>query len=321
MNLTLRQLTVYVHVARSLSFTSAARELHVAQSVVSRTVKDVERLVGAQLLSRDTRNVQLTPAGTQLLRLAERVLRANRDAGHAFYSYVRGEEGTVDIATLPSVAAVLLPSIITSFMTRFPRVRLRILDGLSESVVQNVESGTADLGITSADRLPAGLQARSLVIDKMEVLLPPAHPLAAQQEVAWAQLADQEFIAMNAESSVRAMTDQVFAGIATRPQTAIEASSILTVAGLVAAGLGVAALPSLVQPLLAFAGLASRPLVAPVVERRLAVVTSAHRPLTPAAMRFTEHLEGMASTVARDLLVQGTAGSISCALLPGEHAS
>lgn len=313
MNLTLRQLTVYVHVARGLSFTSAAEELRIAQSVVSRTVRDVERAVGAQLLSRDTRNVRLTPEGAQLLRLAERVLRVNREAGRAFDSYLRGEEGTVDIATLPSVAGVLLPSIITSFMVRFPRVHLRILDGLSESVIENVESGAAELGITTDERLPAGLQAHSLVTDRMEVLLPPAHPLTAQGEVTWAQLADQPFIAMSAETSVRMLTDQVFAAIGAQAETMIEAGSIVTVAGLVAAGLGLTALPSLVHPLLAFAGLASRSLVAPVVERRLAIITRADRPLAPAAARFAEHLEKMAPIVASSLLARGAAQGLSCA--------
>jgi len=301
MNLTLRQLEVYAHVARARSFTAAAAELLVAQSVVSRTIKEIERHLGAQLLSRSTRSVRLTPEGEHLLRLAEAVLRTHRDAGRAFDRYLRGDEGTVEVATLPSVAAVLLPSIVKSFVASHPGVHLRILDGLSHSVLDNVAAGAADLGITIGDWLPDGLTARPLVSDQMAVLLPPDHPLCEQPVLTWTQVAGEPVIALSSDSSVRMLTDQAFAAIGARVNTLIEAGNIATVGGLTAAGLGIAVLPTLVHPLLSFAGLTSRPLVEPTVQRHLAVITQQDAPLSPAAALFIAHLVRAAPIVAKRL--------------------
>jgi LysR family carnitine catabolism transcriptional activator len=254
-----------------------------------------------RLLSRDTRNVSLTPEGEHLLRLAEGVLRAHRDAGLAFDRYLRGDDGTVEIAALPSVAAVLLPPVLKSFLSVHPGVHLRILDVLSHLVLDNVASGAAELGITIADWLPSGLDAQPLVTDRMAVLLPPDHALCSQPVLTWATVAREPVIALAADSSVRVLTDRGFAAIGARSETFIEASNIGTVGGLVAAGLGIALLPSLVHPLLSFAGLVARPLVEPVIDRQLAVIARSGTPLSPVAARFQAHLRRTAPAVARDL--------------------
>jgi len=302
MNLTLRQLDVYAHVARNRSFTAAAAELHVAQSVVSRTVSDVEHCVGARLLTRSTRSVTLTPEGEHLLRLAEGVLRAHHDAGLAFNRYLRGEEGSVEIAALPSVAAVLLPPVVKSFLAVRPGVHLRILDVLSHSVLENVASGATELGITISDHLPSGLQARPLVTDRIAVLLPPDHRLCRRRSLTWAEVAQEQIISLTTDSSVRALTDRGFAAVGARAETMIETGNIATVGGLVAAGLGIALLPSLVHPLLSFADLVARPLVEPVIDRHLAVITRTDTPLSPVASSFLAHLQRAVAAVTDDVV-------------------
>jgi len=104
--------------------------------------------------------------------------------------------------------------------------------------------------------------------------------------VAWSQLADEAFIAFDRTTSIRQHLDRAFAEAGSQPRNAIEARNISAVAGLVAAGLGVSAVPGLVLPLTRFAGLSHRPLGAPRTERRIAVVRVPHRPLSPAATAF-----------------------------------
>ena len=106
---TLRQLAAYTAVARAASFTAAAAEMHVSQSSLSRAVADLERHLGVQPLERDSRNVQLTPAGAEALRIAEQIVTAHRAGMKEFRRFLLGESGRVAVATLPSVAAVRLP--------------------------------------------------------------------------------------------------------------------------------------------------------------------------------------------------------------------
>ena len=105
MDASLRQLAAYVAVARAASFTAAARQMHVSQSTLSRAVADLERVLGVQLLERDTRNVQLTAAGVETLRVAEQIVGAHRSGMKELRRYLLGESGVVAMATLPSVAA------------------------------------------------------------------------------------------------------------------------------------------------------------------------------------------------------------------------
>jgi DNA-binding transcriptional LysR family regulator len=152
---TLRQLTAYTAVARAASFTAAAAEMHVSQSSLSRAVADLERQLGVQLLERDTRNVQLTAAGVEALRIAEQIVTAHRAGMKELRRFLLGESGTVAVATLPSVAAVLLPQVISDFRERRPQVAVRLLDGLERLVLDRVLSGDADFAITTVGDPPS----------------------------------------------------------------------------------------------------------------------------------------------------------------------
>jgi DNA-binding transcriptional LysR family regulator len=288
---TLRQLTAYTAVARAASFTAAAAEMHVSQSSLSRAVADLERQLGVQLLERDTRNVQLTAAGVEALRVAEQIVTAHRAGMKELRRYLLGESGTVAVATLPSVAAVLLPRVISDFRERRPQVAVRLLDGLERPVLERVLSGDADFAITTVGNPQEQLEHRPLVRDRFVAVLPEGHPLADRHEVAWEDLARQPFLAVGRDSSVRRLTDAAFAQIDAHAAPAAEAGSIATVGGLVTAGLGVSALPALVLPLMGAGPVVCRPLVDPVVDRRLDIALRARRPLPAVTERFLETLE------------------------------
>ncbi|NGO42597.1 LysR family transcriptional regulator [Streptomyces ureilyticus] len=293
MDATLRQLAAYAAVARAASFTAAAAQMHVSQSSLSRAVADLERLLGAQLLERDTRNVQLTAAGVEALRIAEQIVNAHQAGMKELRRFLLGESGTVAVATLPSVAAVLLPRVISQFRTQRPQVAVRILDGLERSVLDRVLTGDADFAITTVGRPSDQLEQRPLVHDRFVAVLPPHHPLTEHAEVSWEDLAREPFLAVGRDSSVRRLTDAAFAQVDAHAEPAAEAGSIATVGGLVAAGLGVSALPALVLPLTGTAQVTCRPLVGPVIDRRLDIALRARRTVPRAAHHLLETLDAL----------------------------
>ncbi|MFC4561114.1 LysR substrate-binding domain-containing protein [Nocardiopsis mangrovi] len=293
MDLSLRQLSVFVSVARRLSFTAAAGDLLVSQSSLSRTVAEIERTLGARVFHRDTRNVTLTDEGRELLEVAEHVLAVHRAGMRQLGRYVEGGAGAVTVAALPSVAAVLLPPVIAVFRERWPDISVRIHDGLSRRMVTAVERGEADFAIAVAADVPEWLESRPLAHDRFVGVVPPRHPFADRAELSWSELRDERFIVMAADTSVRALTDSAFAQIGGPARGVVEASNVATVGGLVAAGLGVSALPALVRVLVSFADVAHRPLVAPLVTRRLDVLRPTDRPVPAAARRFLDTLDDL----------------------------
>lgn len=289
MDLTVQQLRVVLAVHDAGSFTSAAESLLQAQSSLSRTVLEVERRLGVTIFERTTRRLEPTAEGREFVAIA-RATVASFDANlRHFAGFLDGQRGRVRVATLPSLAAILLPSIVSSYQRDHPDVELSIEDALATEVLDRVRSGEVDLAVTvvSATTDPIGdLVVTPVAVDRFCCVFPAGHPFAEVAEVTWTTLAAEAFIAFDRTTSIRQHLDRAFAEAGVRPHNAIEARNISAVAGLVAAGLGVSAVPGLVLPLMTFAPLGHRPLGEPRAEREIAIVRVPHRPLAPAAVAF-----------------------------------
>ncbi|WP_406688555.1 LysR family transcriptional regulator [Saccharopolyspora sp. ID03-671] len=290
MDLTVQQLRLVLAVHDTGGFTPAAERLHLAQSSISRAVRDVERRVGTTLFRRTTRQLVTTPEGVEFCLVARRVVESF-DAGiNHFQGFLAGSRGRVRVAALPSMAAILLPPVVSAYRAEHPDVELSITDGMSDEVLAEVRAGTADLGVTVVAEPPLDLVVLPIATDRMCAVFPPEHRFAARAALTWAELAGEPHIAFGADSSIRQHADRSFAAAGTRPRVVLESGNITAVAGLVAAGLGTAVMPGTVLPLVAFAGLAHVPLTEPETHRRIAVIRAPHHPQPPATRAFTEAL-------------------------------
>lgn len=293
MDLTLQQLRTVVAVHDAGGFTAAAVVLRTAQPSLSRTVAEVERLRGARLFERTTRRLEPTPAGAAVVAAARRALDGVAAELRHVEHVLDGQAGTVRIATLPSLAAILLPGVVSAFLRRRPGVRPEISDALADEVTERVRSGRADLAVTVVHgRASEDLLVTPVAADRFCALLPPGHPLAGRSELRWTDLDGEEFVDFDASTSIRQHVDRALAESGSRPGRGVAARNIAAVAGLVAAGLGVTAVPGLVVPLTGFAGLVAVPLADPVVRRRIALVLPRGRRPVPAASAFAGLLTG-----------------------------
>jgi len=307
MDLTVQQLRIVLAVADAGSFTAAGEHLHLAQSSLSRAVADVERRVGVTLLQRTTRRVAPTPEGREFVRVARDVVASFDRGMNHFAGFLDGTRGLVRIATLPSLAATLLPAVVSVFRQDHPEVAISIEDSLLGQVIAHVDGGDADLAITVSGDQPAGLTFEPIAVDEFSCVFPSGHRFATgtggtprtprtPMTLTWSELHDEPFIAFDRASSVRLHVDRAFAAAGATPGTVTEARNIAAVGGLVAAGLGVSAVPSLVLPLLEFARLGHRPLTRPEVTRSIGVVTDPRRPRAPAVDAFLHTLATARST-------------------------
>ncbi|MFB6848618.1 LysR family transcriptional regulator [Streptomyces sp. NPDC056373] len=291
MDVSLSQMAVVEAVARHRSFSRAARELHIGQPVVSRTVALVERMLNATLFTRTTRAVELTDAGDAYLAVARGVLAAAERGHRQWNGYLSGDSGEVIIAALPSVAATVLPTAVRAFTRDHPRRTVTVLDVPAAEGVTMLETGNADLAVCDAEqasRLTIPHDVAALVTDSLVAVMPPDSPLAAQDEITWTELSREPFVALQSGTSVRVLTDFGFASAGTTPCALVTARGVATVAGLVAAGIGVTAVPQTVLPLLGFQPLTVRSLVNPTVTRQICLL--ARTPLSPPAKAFRQAL-------------------------------
>lgn len=296
-NLTLQQISVFLQLARTGSFSGAAKLIGISQPALTRTIQQMEAAVGQRLFDRTTRSVVLTSTGRELQPIAER-LEAEFDSAFGELSrFVEGRRGRIAIAALPSIAAVVLPPAIAHYRQQHPSVEVAVLDGLSGSVLDAVVHGQADIGLTIRPSPRATLSYQPLLSDEFGLVCRPDDELAGNGPLPWSVFEGRPFVAMAPESSVRQMTDAAFlqAGLAVPP---LYGCAFLGTAGsLVAAGLGITALPRLTLPLLGGLNLEWRRLERPVMQRKIGVVIPVGRSLSPAALRFLSVLKGQAKRI------------------------
>lgn len=282
-DLSVRHLRVVVAVADAGGYTAAARNLHIAQSSLSRAVLEIEHRIGVPLFERTTRHVRPTPDGEEFLAIA-RTLLADFDAAlNHFQGYLEGTRGSVAIAALPSLAGSMLPPVLSAFREGRPQVSVSVRDGLSQEVLDHVAGGTVDMAVTVSPTVPRTLHARRIAVDRFVCVFPPGHRFDRLKRVRWRDLAGEPFVAFDHSTSIRAYVDRTLgeAGIELGPVT--EARNIGAVAGLAAAGLGVSVVPALVVPMMGFATLHRRAVTGPVVERDICLVHDPRRPLSRTA--------------------------------------
>jgi DNA-binding transcriptional LysR family regulator len=266
---TLLQLKSFVTVVEQGGFTAASRRLGLSQPAVSRAVATLEKELGAPLLIRRRDGLSLTGAGSVALTHAREAVR-HLSLMRTEVAALAGEiTGTLSLASLPSVTAILVAPQLQAFAARYPGVTIRLLEGSETEVGDWLDQGAAEAGVVS---LPIrGMDAAVLGNQDMVAVVPAGHRLAEWDEVSYAELAKEPFI-----RSTGGCAD-VFGPVARRLgvdfDVAFEAREMSAVLEIVRAGLGVSILPVAGLPELPD-DVMVRPLT-PRTVRHLGVVVSA----------------------------------------------
>ena len=282
MNVTLRQLRVFIEVARLQSFSRAGDEIGLTQSAVSRCVRELEAELGLKLVDRTTREVQLTDVGGNLVASVSRLLTDLDDALREIREIGEQRRGRVVVAASPTIACRLMPQVIAACGRQFPYITLGLRDDVQSDVVRKVKSGEVDFGVVVGPIAADDLFMVPLMTDSFCLVSRADHPLAARQQVEWKALEGQRLVMLDQASGSRPIIDAALDAHCVRVEVVQELGHPATVYGLVEAGIGVSVLPWLALPLPADATLVARPLT-PRAERTVELVRRRDRSLSPAA--------------------------------------
>jgi DNA-binding transcriptional LysR family regulator len=157
MGMEIKQLEIFVCVARTLNFSKAADEMFISQPSVSAQISALEKTIGSQLLVRNTKGVSLTKTGLDLLVYAQKILSLRDQAIQSVSGEDRNMSGVIDIISSTIPAQHLLPEIISNFQKKWPNILFRLEQADSHRVQQDMSSFRFDFGmigtIPNADRL------------------------------------------------------------------------------------------------------------------------------------------------------------------------
>lgn len=239
MNVTFRQLRVFLEVAEHGSITRAAQALHLTPPAVSMQVKEIESQVGLQLFDRSGRTMALSTAGEYFVVHARRLLGALREAENAMSRFKRLEQGTLTVG-LVSTAKYFVPRLLALFRAEHPGIDVRLVVSANrEALVARMENGDVDLSVMG--RPPREMAARSeaFAAHPLVIVCPPGHELQGRGHVAAAELAAWPFIVREHGSGTRKAMEDYFAQHHATPHITMEMGSNETIKQAVMAGMGI----------------------------------------------------------------------------------
>lgn len=289
--LTVHELEAFLQVAECKNFRIASEHLHVSQPALTRTIKTMEGKLGVRVFDRNTRRVDLTSAGQELLPIARRIVLEFDSSLSDLSEFVAGRRGNVTIASVPSVAAALLPRAIAVYEQSYPNVVLGLHPLPAERALALLVDGAADFALSSPPfNEVAGIDYEPLLKDEFVLICRKSDPFAKLERAAWSRLTERPFLASGEGTSVRRITDRVFAETGQRITPKYESSSLALIGAMAAAGLGITAIPRMTMRLLDASDLAVVPMEAPPVYRELGILTRKDRFLSTAVTRFIDVL-------------------------------
>jgi len=279
----LRQLQYAVAIADTLSFRAAAERCRVSQPSLSAQLAALESALGLRLFERDRRRVLLTTAGRALVDRARVVLREADDLlEHARRS---GDPlvGTLRLGVIPTISPYLLPRLTTAFRAAYPRLTALWVEDHTATLMRSLEAGALDGALLALEADLGDVEREIIGVDPFVLATSLKHPLGARKGPARpSELLDADVLLLDDGHCFREQA-LAFCTTAKAHELAFRATSLSTLAQMVAGGAGVTLLPRLAVPTEAKrARLRIRPFASPAPRRTLAFIWRRRSPLGPA---------------------------------------
>ncbi|MEU5883912.1 LysR substrate-binding domain-containing protein [Spirillospora sp. NPDC047279] len=294
--LKLRHLVLVVAVADEGSVLRAAEHLRLAQPAVTRSLREVEHVLGVELFTRGPRGMTPTLFGEAFIEHARAVLAELRRAGERISGLADGEVGTVTIGTLLAGSNVLLPRAIATLKKARPGITVIVQEATFDAQVPRLLEGEIDLILGRLNPIGDlhGLRQITLYAEPIRLVARRDHPARARPCLGLEDLLDYPWVLPLEQTALRHELEQIFRSEGlSLPSNLVECTSILTVRTLVRDADMIAALPELVAR--TDTDLAPLPVPLEPVRRQVGVTLPGKRPLTPSARLMLDHLRAQAA--------------------------
>ena len=241
----LTSLQLFVAVCELGSIGRAAEREFIAASAVSKRLSDLETAVDTALLYRHSRGVTLTPAGESLLHHARTVLFGLERMQGELSEYADGVRGHVRMHANISAIFQFLPEDLGAFAREHSQIKIDLQEHLSSDVLHAVQEGAADLGIchTGVRGPLPDLQTRPYRQDHLVLIVPQAHPLAGEKQLAFADSLDWDHVGLHANSSIYQAMHQAATTAGRGIRLRIRVTGLDAMCRMIHNGLGVGLMP------------------------------------------------------------------------------
>lgn len=287
----LDSLALFVRAAELRSLTKAADASHLGLAAASRRMALLEHRFKATLFERSSRGVELTPAGVALLPYAKSLLIEINQMNAVMSDHAAGHKGALRVLANTSVMAQALPQDLAGYGRAHPEVRLVIEERWSSEILRALLAAEADIGIVVEGLATDGLEVYGYRHDRLAIVVRPEHALAAGGDLAFADMIDEDLVALESTASMMRLLTSQAAILQKALKLRVQVRSFEAVCRMVEAGLGVGLLPlQAARPLGAAMGLVVHPLADEWAERRMLICVKRDRPPNSSLSKLIAHL-------------------------------
>ncbi|WP_194724981.1 LysR family transcriptional regulator [Noviherbaspirillum malthae] len=247
----LRHLRYFEVVGKTLNFTRAAEQLHIAQPPLSRQIREIEEELGTELIDRSSRPIALTKAGTFFLEQCVQILSRLDEAKEGTRRIGQGKKRWFGIGFVPSVLYGFLPELIREYRSASNDIEVVFSELTTIQQAEALKAGRIDVGFGRLLLEDPEIRCDVFEEEPLVAALPVGHPLARKQRIALGQIASEPFIIYPAKPrpSYADHVLNIFRAHGLKLNVAVEANEMQTAIGFVAAGIGSTLVPDSVQRL------------------------------------------------------------------------
>ena len=290
--LKLRDLNIFLVVAKEKSMSKAATELAISQPAISRAIADMENALGVPLLDRNPHGVEPTLYGRSLIKRSIVVFDELRQSVRDIEFLSDPTAGEIHIGCTPPLAAGIMPAVIERLSRRYPRVLLRVMHADVTNLQRELRDRHIELAMwrTSSDVSDKDMESEILFKDRSLVVASPRNKWARRQRINLAELLEEPWILPPSGNVAGLAIDNPFRfGDVAVPRTSVSSTSMAMTMSLLATGRFLSLLPeSMVRLTPNYTCLKVLPVKLRVPARLVALVTLKHRTISPAAKLFIE---------------------------------
>jgi len=271
---TLRQLAYLVELAERLNFRAAAEAQFVTQSTLSAGIKELETVLGVQLVERDKRRVRLTAVGEDTAARGRELLAAATDLADAARAATQPLAGPLRLGAIPTIAPYLLPAVLPALRRAHPALKLYLREDLTERLLERLRAGGLDVALIALPYETGDLYARKLFEDPFSYVARGSDPVVRGRTVSLGRIDTGNLLLLEEGHCLR---EHAIAACGRRRggfEPKVEATSLTTLLQMVEGGLGATLLPgiTLEAGILKGTRLVARRFAQPAPSRTLALV-------------------------------------------------
>ena len=280
---------VFYHVATTLSFSEASRQLYISQSAVSQSVKTLEKKLGTPLFIRSTKSVQLTPEGETLLRHIEPAIQLIRQGEINLMEAGSLGGGQLRIGATDTICRYLLIPYLNQYHKLYPKVHIRIINQTSLKCVDLLESGQVDLIVTNYPNSRMGNREQLQVISEFHDVFTASrahYPQLENRRVSLKEIQNYPILMLDRHSTTNEFLHQMFRReqLELIPEIELDSNDVLL--DLASIGLGLAFVPE--YCLTDHDKLFPITLAEEMPSRKVVIATAGNVPITQAAREFLQ---------------------------------